>query len=95
MIARLALDPHVLAPRAEAAAVVEDPLAVARRIRDAFGAPITFERPDAGPGDPAAGGSLGDCTMVLYALSPATSEALWGRIDERPRSQGSQLVLRE
>ncbi len=47
---------------------------------------MTFEDGTAGPDRPAAGVSLGDCTLALFALSPAGALELWGRPYERART---------
>ena len=39
---------------------------------------------EAGPGVPAAGVSLGDCTLALYPFLPEEHAALWGRSRDRP-----------
>lgn len=69
-----------------AGAVVEDPEASAALFARLLGRPIVFEHPDAGPGEPRAGVSLGDCTLALFAMPGAASESLWGRIYDRPRT---------
>lgn len=66
-------------------AVVEDPIAAARRMQDAFATAVTFEMPDAAEGEPVAGVSLGDCTLALFRLLPDRSASLWGRAHDRPR----------
>jgi catechol 2,3-dioxygenase-like lactoylglutathione lyase family enzyme len=68
-----------------AGAVVVDPIASARRLATLLGTPITFETPGAADTAPAAGVSLGDCTLALYRLpDPDTALAIWGRRHERP-----------
>jgi catechol 2,3-dioxygenase-like lactoylglutathione lyase family enzyme len=66
-------------------AVVDDPVGDARRLAALMATPVTFERPDAPLGEPVAGVSVGDCSLALYRLEPATSEATWGRMHDRPR----------
>jgi hypothetical protein len=68
-----------------AGAVVPDPVASARRLATLLGTAVTFEAPDADDTSPAAGVSVGDCTLALYRL-PDPDEALriWGRRHERP-----------
>ncbi|MGE0305781.1 MAG: VOC family protein [Acidimicrobiia bacterium] len=60
-------------------AVVADPLAVAERMARLMGTPITFQAPDASPAAPMAGVSMGDCSLLLYALPGDRSMQLWGR----------------
>jgi hypothetical protein len=63
-----------------AGAVAPDPRASAERLADVIGTEVTFARGDAGPGEPAAGVSLGSCTLALYRLpEPAETVRLWGR----------------
>lgn len=66
-------------------AVVDDPVAAARGLASSAGLPVLFEAPDAPPGEPVAAVSLVDCTLVLFALDPDRSTALWGRHHDRPR----------
>ena len=66
-------------------AVVDDPIATAGAIADAFDVPVTFTAPEADAGTPVAGLGLRDCTLALFALDPDESEALWGRSHDRPR----------
>jgi catechol 2,3-dioxygenase-like lactoylglutathione lyase family enzyme len=86
-----ALPPHRAPPLVEVThqafvgAIVDDPIDAARGLGDRLGVPVTFEAPDAGPGDPGAGLSLGDCTLALFRLAPEASQELWGRGHERPR----------
>ncbi len=68
-------------------AVVDDPSLLAVRLAGILGTGVTFVDPDAAPGSPAAGVSLGDCTLALYARpGPSGSTALWGREYGRPRT---------
>jgi hypothetical protein len=79
----------VLAPvrqHAFVGALVDDPAAWAGRFATLLGTAITFERPDAAPGQPAAGVSLGDCTLSLFRLSEAASPGVWWRAYERART---------
>ena len=62
------------------------PLAWADRYAELLGTTVTFARADADPGQPAAGVSLGDCTLALYPLPGADGPALWGRDYERART---------
>ena len=81
--------PHVLAPVTQHAfvgALVDDPLAWAGRFAELLGTTVTFTRADAEPGHPAAGVSLGDCTLALYPLPGDGGRALWGHTYERPRT---------
>ena len=48
-----------------------------------LGTVVTFKDPAAAPGAPAAGVSLGDCTLALYRLDEAADRTLWGRAYER------------
>jgi catechol 2,3-dioxygenase-like lactoylglutathione lyase family enzyme len=96
----LDVDPHFGAPvpAAEAAppipvlqhayvgALVEQPGRVAHRLAELIGTEVTFEDGTAGPDRPTAGVSLGDCTLALFALSPADSAGLWGRSYDRART---------
>jgi Glyoxalase/Bleomycin resistance protein/Dioxygenase superfamily len=66
-------------------AVVDDPLRSADRLSALLGTAVTFEDPGAGPDRPAAGVSLGDCTLALYALPGAADAKLWGRTYHRSR----------
>jgi hypothetical protein len=93
----LAVDPHLgatapppapgaLVPATHHAwvgAVVEDPRRVAARLAGLLDTALTFDHPDAAPGHPSAGVSLGDCTLALFAL--ADDPAAWGRVYPRPR----------
>lgn len=94
-----ALPPHTVEPlfdvthHAFAGAVVEDPMASARLFSRLMGTEITFEHADAGPGQPRAGVSLGDCTLALYAMPGSESEALWGREYSRPRAHLLALTV--
>jgi hypothetical protein len=66
-------------------AVVIDPAVAAEHLAGLFGTSITFVDEAAPPGRPAAGVSLGDCTLALYPLPErAESERLWGWVYERP-----------
>ncbi len=65
-------------------AVVDDPRAGARWLAATFDTPLTFVADEAGPGVPAAGVSLGDCTLALYPFLPEEHAALWGRSRDRP-----------
>jgi len=81
--------PHVLAPATQQAfvgALVDDPVAWADRFAELLGTAVTFTRPEADPGQPVAGVSLGDCTLALYPLPGADGPGLWGRAYERPRT---------
>jgi len=66
-------------------ALVDEPLEAAHRLAALTGTETTFARADAPPGEPAAGVSLGDCTLALYRLASEASEELWGRRHDRPR----------
>lgn len=65
-------------------AMVEEPVATAERFEAALGMPVVHRAPDAGPGEPAAALSIGDCVLALYAWDAEQSVALWGRTRERP-----------
>jgi catechol 2,3-dioxygenase-like lactoylglutathione lyase family enzyme len=83
--------PHVdvsvpVSEHAFVGALVEDPLRLAPRLAEMTGTDVTFADATAGPDAPAAGVSLGDCTLALFALSPAATPPLWGRRYERPRT---------
>jgi catechol 2,3-dioxygenase-like lactoylglutathione lyase family enzyme len=80
---------RVLAPATHHAfvgALVDEPLAWAGRFAALLGTTVTFEHPDAAPGHPMAGVSLGDCTLALFPLPGEEGRALWGRTYERPRT---------
>jgi 4-hydroxyphenylpyruvate dioxygenase-like putative hemolysin len=83
-----------VAQQAWVGAVVDDPLALAARLADLLATRTTFEHPDAAPGAPRAGVSLGDCTLALYdrPADAAQSHALWGR--DQPGPRASLLALR-
>ena len=67
-------------------AVVDDPVPDGRRLAALFDTEVTFERPAAGPGEPVAGVSVGDCTLALFPrVGDEESLALWGRAFDRPR----------
>jgi catechol 2,3-dioxygenase-like lactoylglutathione lyase family enzyme len=67
--------------------VVPDPAAAARRFATLFGRPVTFLETNAAPGDPWAGVSMGDSTLALYPLPPATdSPHLWGWTYQRAQT---------
>jgi Glyoxalase/Bleomycin resistance protein/Dioxygenase superfamily len=81
--------PHALAPATQHAfvgALVDDPIAWSGRFAELLGTTVTFEHADAPPGAPAAGVSLGDCTLALYRLPGDESRALWGHTYERART---------
>ena len=81
--------PRAIAPATHHAwvgALVEEPGALAGRLAALCGTAITFESPNAAPGRPEAGVSLGDCTLALFRLSPAGSRDLWWRAYERART---------
>jgi catechol 2,3-dioxygenase-like lactoylglutathione lyase family enzyme len=96
----LDVDPHFGAPVpvAEAAppipvvqhayvgALVEEPGRVAHRLAELMATDVTFEDGTVGPDRPAAGVSLGDCTLALFALAPSDSAGLWGRHYGRART---------
>jgi hypothetical protein len=65
-----------------------DPAASAWRFAELFGHDVTFVEPDALPGYPHAGVSMGDMTLAIYPLprTPAESQALWGWTYERPQT---------
>ncbi len=74
-------------------AVVPSPGPSATRLAEVLGTEVTFRAPDAAPGAPHAGVSLGDMTLALYPLVGAeTSSALWGHVYER--AQTSSLGVR-
>lgn len=66
-------------------ALVADPIADARRLAALLDTEVSFERGEGPAGEPAAGVSLGDCTLALYPLRPRESPSLWGRQHDRPR----------
>lgn len=66
-------------------AIVDDPASTADYMARLFGTQVTFHHPDAGPGSPSHGVSVGDCTLALYPMPGDDSERLWGRRYERPR----------
>jgi hypothetical protein len=67
------------------AALVTDPMSVARRLGRILGANVTVLG-DGLPADcPAATVDLGDCCLALYSLpSPERSAELWGAAQRRP-----------
>jgi catechol 2,3-dioxygenase-like lactoylglutathione lyase family enzyme len=75
-------------------AVVEDPAGAADRLATLFATCVTFVDSSAPVGSPAAGVSMGDMTLALYALppDPAVSTSLWGYAYGRP--QTSSLGVR-
>ncbi len=86
---RPAAAPHGLAPATHHAfvgALVENPAEWADRLATLLGTTVTFERADSPPGQPAAGVSLGDCTLALYRLPGDEGLALWGRQYGRART---------
>jgi hypothetical protein len=72
-------------------AVVADPIAVAEQMSRLMATAITFVGPGATPGDAIAGVSLGDCSLLLYALDGVDTVATWGR--EYPKSRTHVLGL--
>jgi catechol 2,3-dioxygenase-like lactoylglutathione lyase family enzyme len=66
-------------------AVVEDPIADARRLAEVLDSKVVFEDRQAAAGEPVAGVSVGDCTLALYRLDREHSVELWGRVHDRPR----------
>jgi hypothetical protein len=96
----LDVDPHFAAPEpavgplppipvvqhAFVGALVEQPRRVAHRLAELMGTDVTFEDVAAGPDRPAAGVSLGDCTVALFAQSPPGTAGFWDRRYERPRT---------
>ena len=74
-------------------AVVDDPVAAARRLAEVVGTAMTFADEAAPLGSPRAGVSLVDMTLALYAIpDAASSAALWGHVYER--AQTSNLGVR-
>jgi hypothetical protein len=69
-----------------AGAVVEDPVSSAALFAELMGTNVTFDNPDAGPGEPRVGISMGDCTLALYTMAGSRSNELWGRTYEKPRT---------
>jgi catechol 2,3-dioxygenase-like lactoylglutathione lyase family enzyme len=68
-------------------AVVEDPVADAERLAAVFGTEVSFTDPSASPGSPAAGVSLVDMTLALFAIpDPAQGTELWGHVYTRPQT---------
>lgn len=76
-------------------AVVSDPLAVAEQMSQLMSTPITFTNPSAAPGDPMAGVSMGDCSLLLYALDDTDTVALWGRPYTRNRTHLLGFTVRD
>src|SRR3954451_23357679 len=66
-------------------AVVDDPSKWADLYARLLGSDLTFEDPNAEPGAPRVGVSLGDCTLALYAMPGDASVELWGRQYDRAR----------
>lgn len=68
-------------------AVVQDPVGSAEHLARIFGTEVTFADPRARPGFPAAGVSLVDMTLALYAIpDEETSQDLWGHVYHRPQT---------
>jgi catechol 2,3-dioxygenase-like lactoylglutathione lyase family enzyme len=67
-------------------AVVDDPAASAELFTALLGTHVTFDDPDATLGEPRTGVSLGDCTLALFAMPGANSDALWGWSYDRART---------
>jgi len=67
-------------------AIVDDPFRWAPFYASLLGTDVTFERPDAALDEPAAGVSLGDCTLALYAPPMERSQELYGTRHERSRT---------
>jgi len=81
--------PKAIAPatrHAYVGALVDEPSRLAVRLATLVGTDVTFDDTDAPPGEPAAGVSLGDCTLALFSLVPGDSERVWGRHYERART---------
>jgi catechol 2,3-dioxygenase-like lactoylglutathione lyase family enzyme len=66
-------------------AVVDTPIADARRLAELLDSKVLFEDPQADAGEPEAGVSVGDCALALYRIDGEHSRELWGRIHDRPR----------
>jgi catechol 2,3-dioxygenase-like lactoylglutathione lyase family enzyme len=68
-------------------AVVDAPVRLADRLAGLLGTEVTFRDSGAPAGQPAAGVSLGDCTLALYPMTTVDeSEQLWGSPYRRPRT---------
>lgn len=67
-------------------AVVTDPFATGAKFARLFGTEITFEHRGAAAGEVAVGVSAGDCTLALFAMPGTSSERLWGRTYDKPRT---------
>jgi hypothetical protein len=68
-------------------AVVEAPIALADKLAGLLGTEVTFREPAAPTPQPAAGVSLGDCTLALFPMTTAEeTEHLWGSAYRRPRT---------
>jgi hypothetical protein len=76
-------------------AVVSDPMAVAKQMSQLMSTPITFTNADATPGEPMAGVSMGDCSLLLYALDGTDTVALWGRAYTRNRTHLLGFTVRD
>ena len=68
-------------------AVVDAPVPLADKLARLLGTEVTFRESGASAGQPAAGVSLGDCTLALYPMTTVDeSEQLWGSQYRRPRT---------
>jgi hypothetical protein len=66
-------------------AVVDTPIADARRLAELLDSKVLFEDSQAAAGEPEAGVSVGDCALALYRIDREHSRELWGRMHDRPR----------
>jgi catechol 2,3-dioxygenase-like lactoylglutathione lyase family enzyme len=80
------LPPVPVAQHAFVGALVDEPRRVARRLAELTETDVVFENEAAGPDQPMAGVSMGDCTLALFALPPPDAVGLWGRRYERART---------
>jgi catechol 2,3-dioxygenase-like lactoylglutathione lyase family enzyme len=77
-------------------AVVAEPEAAAHRLAELFGHGVAFVEPDAAPGSPVAGVSMGDIPLVLYPVPVADeSERLWGWVYDRPQTCNVGVAVRD
>jgi hypothetical protein len=76
-------------------AIVDDPVVTARWLARLMNSTVTFEEPGAPTGAPAAGVSLGDCSLALFAMPGAGDTATWGRSYRRPRTHLVALTVED
>ena len=94
------IPPYPIAPLLEVThmafggAVVDDPAAAAVRLAEVFATSVTFTDAAAGATRPAAGVSLADMTLALWALpDEVTSDALWGHVYRRAQTSSLGVLV--